>query len=316
MLHDILHWLKSFLSLNKSEQRGILLLVFLIIITALFNLFLPEITDKENDFETEVYKNEISAFISAQQKVEDSIRIEQLQSRGQLNKELALQKLHPFTFNPNELPEEIWAKLGLSKKQIKAIKNYEAKGGKFRKKEDLGKIYCISEAEYNILEPYINIPRELKTVPIQAEKKPKIRKTRYYTTEINSADSTVLVRFLKLSPWIAARVIKYRNLLGGFTVPGQLTEVYGFDSVKLETIKSYVRVDTSLIHKININKASFKEILKHPYISYEITKKIVNYRSKKGPFRSTEELMEEEILSPSLYVKLKPYLKVEKLDKP
>jgi DNA uptake protein ComE-like DNA-binding protein len=311
MLKNILHWLRSFLTLNKSEQRGILLLIILIIIIGLFNLLLPVIISEKNDFETNTYKNEITAFISAQQKAEDSVRIEQLQSRGQLDEQLAMQKLHPFLFNPNGLPEELWLKLGLTKKQIKAIKNYEAKGGKFRKKEDLSKMYCISEAEYNILEPYINIPQEFKTISVQASNKPKVQKKRYLITEINTADSAVFVRSLGISPWIASRIIKYRTLLGGFADAEQLKEVYGFKASEYEQIKSYIRVDTSLIRKININKADFKEILRHPYISYEITKKIVNYRSENESFKSLEELTEQEILSPSLYIKLKPYLVIK-----
>jgi len=311
MLHNILHWLASFLTLNKSEQRGILLLIIIITAAGLFNLFLPEVIKTENHFNTDIFQKEISAFVTAQQNTEDSIKIEKLQSKGQLNEQLAQQKLHPFLFNPNGLPEEIWSKLGLTQKQIKTIKHFEAKGGKFRKKEDLSKIYCISEAEYNILEPYINIPQELKTMATQTRNKPKIKKVRYLVTEINSADSSVLVHSLNIPPWIASRVIKYRKLLGGFSVPEQLKEVYGFDAHEYEQIRSYIRVDTSLILKININKADFKEILRHPYISYEITKKIVNYRNKKGSFKSLEELMGQEILSPALYIKLKPYLSIQ-----
>ena len=312
MLHNFFHWIRSFLSLNRSEQRGIFILIIIITAAGLFNLFLPKIIKTDHQFRADIFKKEISSFVTAQQNAEDSVHIEKLQNEGQLNEELALQKLHPFIFNPNGLPEELWAKLGLTQKQIKTIKNFEAKGGRFRKKEDLGKIYCISEAEYKLLEPYIVIPQELKTVATQTRNKPEIKKVRYLVTEINSADSSVLVHSLNIPPWIASRTIRYRNLLGGFTVPEQLKEVYGFNVHTYDKIKSYIRVDTSAVRKININKADFKTILKHPYISYDITKKIVNYRNKNGAFKSTEELTDQEILSPSLYIKLKPYLSIDK----
>ncbi len=311
MLNILRRWLTAFLTLNKSEQRGILLLVLLISVVGLINLFLPQMTSHDNQADINAFKNEIEKFVMAQQVAEDSIRTEKLQNRGELNEELARQKLTPYPFNPNNLPEEAWAKLGLTQKQIKTIKNYESKGGKFRKKEDLKKMYSISEAEYMILEPYINIPPKFKTKVSQTEKKPSAKSVRYLSTEVNAADSSTLVHSLHISPWIARRVIKYRNLLGGFSTPGQLKEVYGFDSVIYKKTERYILVDTSLISKLDINIAGFKEILRHPYISYDITKKIVNYRSKNGPFTSTGQLTDAGILSESLYIKLRPYLSVD-----
>ncbi len=311
MLKKLRRWFTLFLTLNKSEQRGILLLIILICAIGLINLLLPHMTGNHEQTETDAFKNEIEQFVAAQQIAEDSIRIEKLQNRGELTEELALQKLTPFPFNPNNLPEEAWAKLGLTQKQIKTIKNYEAKGGKFKNKEDLKKMYSISDAEYMILESYINIPPEFKTRVSQSEKKPSVKSVRYLSTEINAADSATLVHSLHLSPWIARRIIKYRNLLGGFSTPEQLKEVYGFDSLLYRKTRRYIMIDTSLIVKLDINKAGFKEILRHPYISYDITKKIVNYRAKNGPFTSTEQLTGADILSESLYIKLEPYLSVD-----
>ena len=37
-----------------------------------------------------------------------------------------------FAFNPNNLPEGEWKKLGVSERIVKTIKNYESKGGHFR----------------------------------------------------------------------------------------------------------------------------------------------------------------------------------------
>ena len=244
------------------------------------------------------------------------MRIKHLQNSGKLNKELAAQKLNPFPYNPNQLPEAAWIQIGLSERQIKTIKNYEAKGGKFRKKEDLKKIYNISDAEYDVLAPFIRIPTEFKTTvqPLESkmqEVKPEVEEIRYLNTEINSADSATLVKSLHLPTWIASRVISYRNLLGGYYKPSQLNEVYGFDTSHYDKIQKYLKLDTSMIVKIHINDADFKEILRHPYISYDITKQIVNYRNQRGLFKSTQQLVELGILTESTYLKLKPYLSIE-----
>lgn len=309
MLNNIKQWFKSFFTLSKSIQRGILFSIFLIIILIIINLLLPYmVKNTYTDFSE--FKSEIEEFRKSQQTIADSIRIEQLQNRGELDEVLAKQKLKPFPFNPNMLPEEAWAELGLSEKQIQTIKNYEAKGGKFRKKEDLKKMYCISEAEYNILESFIRIPSEFKSKPSPSKSKPIKKKIRYLTLEINSADSSALVNSLNIAPWIAKRVVNYRNILGGFSKAQQLKEVYGFDATFYNKIEKYITLDTSLIIKININTSSFKEILRHPYISYDITKEIVNQRKKEGTYGSTVRLIELGILSESLFIKLEPYLSV------
>ncbi len=315
MIQKINSWIKSVVTLNKSEQRAILFILFLILIVIVINLIMPFLIKKEtNDYS--VFKKDIENFRKTQQLLADSIRIEQLQNRGKLNKELAEQKLNPFPFNPNQLPEEVWLQLGLSEKQVETIKNYEAKGGKFNRKEDLRKMYSISDAEYNILEPFIRTPSNFKTKisPIESkieERKPEVKKIKYLDVEINTADSSVFVNSLKMQPWIAARIINYRDLLGGYFKPAQLREVYGFDSSNYYKIEKFLQVDTSLIVKININTAGFKEILRHPYISFEITKGIVNYRNSRGLFKSTEQLMELGILSESSFIKIEPYLSVK-----
>ena len=43
---------------------------------------------------------------------------------------------------------------------------------------------------------------------------------------------------------------------------------------------NWLKADQKLIMKIDINKADFKQILRHPYLNYEQTKAIVNYRDK------------------------------------
>ncbi|MBK7971685.1 MAG: helix-hairpin-helix domain-containing protein [Bacteroidetes bacterium] len=62
-----------------------------------------------------------------------------------------------FDFDPNTITDEEWQALGLSEKQIRIIRNYLNKGGRFRKKEDVASIYGIQPALYERLEPHIKI---------------------------------------------------------------------------------------------------------------------------------------------------------------
>lgn len=320
MLKLIKQLLKAFFTLNKGEQRAIIILLILTIIVTIINLLLPQYISFQLTDHSQ-FESTVTSFRSEQQSIFDSIQIERLQSRGELDLVLAQQKLKPFKFDPNNLPEELWKRMGLTDKQIKVIKNYELKGGSFRTPQDVERMYCISDAEYQVLKPYINIKSPFKTIsnnPIEVKKRKynqkKKKEPRYQFVDLNAADTAELSQSLYFPMWLAKRVIKYRDLLGGFSDFGQLNEVYGIDSNRVKKLRNYIFVDPTHLRKININTGEFKQILKHPYISYDITKDIVNSRQKKGAFKSTEALVDREIISESLYVKLKPYLSVKTED--
>ena len=308
MLKRLIRAFRRFLTLSKSEQRGIIALVILILMVTAGYFVLPFFfkTDRQ-DFEA--FAQEIDNFRREQQKTQDSLRIIHLQNTGEMDREMARQKIKPFPFDPNKLPVEAWQALGLSERQIKSIKNYEAKGGHFRRKEVLKKMHAISEIEYELLEPYIRIKSRFvageENLPGE-----KNSGSSFSVIEINRADSAQLVKRLKLAPWLAARVIKYRNLLGGFYQKNQLREVYGFDSVAVAKRSRFIRVDASLIKQLDLNHSTFKQLLRHPYISYQLTQYIVNTRKAKGKFTSIEALRESPLVSESLFLKLKPYLRV------
>lgn len=317
MIKKLKQLFRAFFTLSRSEQRAIVIILILTILVVVINLMLPAIIYRQKADFSDFEKN-VEDFQQAQQSIFDSIEIERLQNRGELDFTLAQQKIKPFKFDPNDLPVELWKQLGLTSKQVKMIKNYEDKGGSFLQKEDLKRMYCISDAEYKVLEPYIAIKTPYKTLdasqlnkPGTGDSKSKKRKIVYSIVEINTADITELTSQLHLPEWLAKRVIKYRNLLGGYAVPEQLFEVYGFESNQMNKIREYLLINKALIRKLNLNKSSFKDLLKHPYISYEITQNIVNYRLENGDFKSINDLVDDEIISESLFIKLKPYLTVD-----
>ncbi len=295
---------RDFLTFSKAEQYGIIVLLVLTVISGVVYFTLPWLIKPHTYYDLGKIDS-IRNFLKEQKHLEDSVNIERIRSSGQLSEVLARQKLHPFPFDPNKLPVDQWKKLGLSAKQIEVIKNYEAKGGKFYVKEDLKKIYCISEAEYEILEPYITVK------PLFADANPGIIKrkikTKYKLTELNSADSSTLVKNLDIPSWMSARIIKYRNKLGGFYSNKQLLEVYGMREKYYNPIKKYIYADTSLMQKICINQVGFKQLLRHPYFDYKTVKLIFNEREKKGKFSNLNQVL-NLITDESLKKRLSHYL--------
>lgn len=212
-----------------------------------------------------------------------------------------LVKLHPF--DPNQVSYQELLTLGLSEKTARIFIKFRSKGFVFRKKEDLQKVYGISKELYLKLEPYqINTNNaEKKTEPNSTANKI----TNTAKIELNTADSLSLLEINGIGPAFAKRILKYRNLLGGYSSVEQLKEVYGLNDEVYSKIKEQFSVNPSLISKINLNKDDFKTINKHPYISYEITKAIFNQRRS---IPITPEVLKEILNDPSNFSKLEIYI--------
>lgn len=101
--------------------------------------------------------------------------------------------------------------------------------------------------------------------------------------ELNTIDSATLVKIPGIGAKTASIIINYRNRLGGFYSPYQISEKLTWDGAQEhmnDWCNNWLKADQKLIRKIDINKADFKQILRHPYLNYEQTKAIVNYRDK------------------------------------
>lgn len=310
--------LKKHLQFSKQEQKAILVLLIILLLLMGVNLVpWPFDGPKQPAFH---HLDSIMQLHQKAQKEQEQMRMQKFDVTNPDASVLA-EKFNPFPFNPNMLPEEDWKRMGLSDHQIRNIKNYEKKGGKFFRKQDLKKIYTISEAEYQLLEPFIEIPEpsrariartsESKTPPNHSVSVSVEAKQINAIIELNQADSAQLLSLPGIGPWFAHRILQYRKLLGGFVDKGQLLQVYGMDSARAEGIYGHIQIDSSLIRKIKINQDDFRTLVKHPYMSFELTKAIVNYRERKGQiknFEKVQELKNEHIES---FDQLKYYLNYE-----
>lgn len=127
------------------------------------------------------------------------------------------------------------------------------------------------------------------------------------TIDINRADSADLLPLPGIGPVFAGRIIKYRNLLGGFVSVDQLGEVYGIPIETVRKIMSKISIDSSAVRKIHIDSATFSELLRHPYLEYEDVKALVRYREFKGDISSENELGINHIMHDSTLRKLDGY---------
>ncbi|WP_183564024.1 helix-hairpin-helix domain-containing protein [Mucilaginibacter sp. SP1R1] len=205
-----------------------------------------------------------------------------------------------FTFNPNNLPDTAWRKLGLSPHQIGVIKNYEAKGGKFYTRADVKKIYSITATDYERLEPYINIPESSGHYAQKAAPGEVI--------EVNGADSAKLTRIRGIGPAFAMRIIRYRERLGGFYSKEQLKEVFGIDDSKYAEIKNGITINGKQINKLNVNTATFNQLRRFPYLSFKQMNAILEYHTQHGDYESIDDMKNIAILDDGILRKIGPYL--------
>lgn len=130
--------------------------------------------------------------------------------------------------------------------------------------------------------------------------------------DINTAEIQQLQSLPGIGNKRATTIIKYRDKLGEFVQKAQYQEIYGLDSLPISNMFQYTYIATDFQpKKININQASFKTLVAHPYLSYEKVKLILNYRTKKGRFERIESLLGLNIIEKAVFEKLKPYLTVK-----
>ncbi|TDQ79696.1 ComEA family DNA-binding protein [Sphingobacterium yanglingense] len=296
----------KYFELSLAEQRGFIMLSVLIL-CQLAVPYLYDMVRKEESLDYEL------TFLE-QEDIQTHEGAEERKINRNSNK-----KLLPLTmFDPNGLSIEQWGRLGLSHKQAQAIKNYEAKGGKFLNKEDLSKMYTISKAQYERLAPYVKIDKsklidkgegmfaqEAKT----AEGQKAIERKSTPLIDITTADSVDWVTLRGIGPVFAKRIVNYRNALGGFCDVNQIAEVYGLPPETYESIRQQLYLGAATaIRKIAINRCTIDELSKHPYISRKHAQWIVNYRAQHGGYKNLESLTGIELLDQDFLRKIEPYL--------
>ena len=206
-----------------------------------------------------------------------------------------------FPFDPNSATDSDFVRLGFTNRQISTIRKYLANGGIFRSKEDFYKIYGISESQKLVLKEFIKIEKKENRL---TEKEVEAN---FSLIELNRTDSVELKKLEGIGDKLSKRIIKYRDLLGGFHSIEQLKEVYGLSEPTFRQIKELIFVDPEKIKKVNLNFADWNELAKHPYIQKDQAMKIVKFRTKYGSIHVPSILLDSLIFNMDEFTRLKPY---------
>lgn len=217
------------------------------------------------------------------------------------NKNAEVKNVIRGSIDPNNADYNQLVNFGFNSFQSKNITEYRKKGGAFITKTDLLKIYGIDSAFYNSIEKNITI-EVADEIPVLKDYPVLLH------IELNSADSTELMKLNGIGAVYANRVIKYRNLLGGFYSTSQLLEVYNFSLETFSKIESSIYVDTLLVKKIRLNFAEYPEMLRHPYLNKGQVTAILKYRNQNGSFQDIFQLKTTGLVDPESFSRIRPYL--------
>ncbi|MDQ3393921.1 MAG: helix-hairpin-helix domain-containing protein, partial [Bacteroidota bacterium] len=182
-------------------------------------------------------------------------------------------------------------------------------------KSDLMKIYGFSTEKYNELYPYIDLPEKVERGTIakkskKFEPRAPIEKSKPLVKfDINHIDTVELKKLKGIGSVLSARIIKYRNSLGGFISKNQLDEIYGLEEEILLMLKNHSDIFPGFEpQKINVNNADLKQLSAHPYISKKLAHRIIAYREQHGPYNENILLENLKELEEGTKEKVYPYL--------
>ena len=307
---------EDYFNFSRAERFGILVLGGCILLLLVFRWSLP-LWIKPHPPDVTAFAEEIAKFHRAV----DSLALAKKLFEAPT---FLLSTSDLFSFDPNRATNEEWERLGMNERQIRNIRNYQARGGYFKRKEDLQRLYTISATQYQRLEPYIRLaagePSVRQVIPekqfvsdTEEEERADITSLREtkLQIELNTADSSLLTRLPGIGPMLAARTIKYRRLIGGFVDVAQLGEVYGINRELVERLTPQLSADSSLVRKISVNKATQREMNSHPYLNEQQVRGILNYRRLQNRINSLDELVRNNIFKRDDAEKIRPYLTFE-----
>lgn len=326
---------RDYFGFSHKEARGFIVLLFLTLLCLIIPFLYRFLSDQKPVDTSAADQRKLDSLVALMQAEE--AKQPRFGARPDNDKVTSEHFSEPklFNFDPNTVSVAGWQQLGLPRWLAERIEKYRSKGGQFRKKEDLLRIYNFPPALYEQLEPYITLKekeekgqgnREFRgdeadrfaNASNRTNRPGFLERTERYPTEhpakpvlqpfdINTADTSQLIALKGIGATLAGRIVKFRDALGGFVSTDQFRDIYGLDSLAREELEKFGKIRTS-VRKIPVNTATAEELDRHPFLSRRQAQIIVNYRQQHGAYTSAESLKPIRILDANTIQKITPYL--------
>jgi DNA uptake protein ComE-like DNA-binding protein len=287
------YWIRNFFGFSQRETNGFIVLFILLISI----LFVPPLVNSFYSPEKNYAKDKQALDSVIAQLNKDSVLVSRSTSKP-------FDAKNRIPIDPN-FATIVQLESLFGKKIAQTIDHYRKKGGKFKFKSDLKKVYGMNEEIYTTSLSWILLPDQ-----ISFENKSTKVIYQKLSIDINKADSIQLEKLPSIGPVLASRIVKYRIKLGGYIDASQLLEVYGIKQEVYDLIKEQLWVAKDFIPvKLSMNDATYYELKNHPYIGGKLASSILKYRKANKSIASMEELINASLVKKDEALKLSSYFR-------
>ena len=293
--------------MTAEQWLGLVVLVVLVVGTL---MVVKRFQPPKEDETVWVNDSTKSQFADYQEK-QDSIR------KAQWRRQRDTIAIRMEVFDPNTVDSSTLVHLGFKPWQAKNMVKYRAAGGKYRKPEDLKKLYGMTDSMFQALTPYIYIAREeVDSVAADSLRKDSLPRWKEENKDtilnLRTADTVELKMIHGIGSYRARQIVRYREQLGGFVSVEQVLEAKGMENVDADSLLAHFWIDTVKIEAMNVNSVGLQRLSRHPYLRFEQAQAIYELRRKKIRLDSIQQLQQIECISAETLEKIAPYLNFDK----
>lgn len=296
---------RGFFHLPQSDRKAMILLIVLLlfVVSLYFFFFRKEATPLSVN---EKDKAELEGFASSVRTQEEKYR------REHFGKPWTSYKVETFPFDPNTADSITFLRLGLRPWMAHNALKYRAKGGHWRSADDFARLYGLSKSDFVRLRPYIRIHPSFAK-PASAYRKDSVRRRANYPAkfkslvhlDLNMVDTATLQKIPGIGSFYSRKIKEYGERLGGYVSVSQLKEIEGLP----QGIERWFVMNTHSCRPLEINRATFKQLMRHPYLNYDQVKAIFDVRRKTGDIKTFQRLSLYPCFAPRDFERLRPYVK-------
>lgn len=293
--------------MTAEQWLGVVVLVVLVVGTL---MVVKRFQPPKEDETVWVNDSTKAQFVDYQEK-QDSIR------KAQWRRQRDTIAIRMQVFDPNTADSSTLVHLGFKPWQAKNMIKYRAAGGKYRKPEDLKKLYGMTDSMYQALTPYIYIAREeVDSVAVDSLRKDSLprweEENKDTILNLRTADTVELKMIHGIGSYRARQIVRYREQLGGFVSVEQVLEAKGMENVDADSLLAHFWIDSVKIEPMNVNSVGVQRLSRHPYLRFEQAQAIYELRRKKIRLDSIQQLQQIECISSETLEKIAPYLNFDK----
>ncbi len=321
-MKSLQRWIRNYFGFTQRETNGFILLLLVLAIVAIYPFLADKTSKPYNPAADQQELDSLAAQLKTQPYASPYRR---------RNDQVAVVKPVPPAllkpFDPNKTTQVQWEQFGLPGYVAQRLIKYRDKAQGFKYKGQIERIYGFPPALFAQLAPFMQLPNERPPREYTSADKSKYPDYPAYAAKsrpeytpkpyrlapfnINTADTAQLKKIRGIGSKLSARIVKFRDKLGGFGNLGQIKEVYGLSPEVIDSLQKYSFVEDSFRpQQFNVNAATFDQLRQHPYVGFNLARHIIAYRTQHGPFQTLDDLQKIKTIDAATFQKIKPYLEL------